>query len=425
MIKTTFRRKATYTILSLAMTVAGCATTKTQSPSTQPSGEVVRLDMEPIKIEATKDAGGIHIDAFDAAELFEYAGKALSDKRFDDAIAGYQKLLKNFPDSSYVRPTFYNLGLAQIGKRDWPEAIESFRMLVDRYPAHGDAKDALFQLGACFAEQKNWPSSAEVFARILERKDLNADDRIEAIARRGFAQFNLDDLETAEKSFRSVMVFKQQIDSEERLATDFYLVFSQYHLAQIYHSQFRKAPLRLPEAQMDKDLDEKARLLLTAQRAYIDTIKFGNAAWASAAGFQVGTLYEELYDAFIHVPVPPELDKEGRGVYLEELHKKIRVLLEKSLRWQRENLLMIERLGVATEWADKSKLAYAKVLKLLDPGITTDDDASKAMQPGPSSSPRPAQPPVPKAPVRGGESPRESTPSSTPSEGDTLQRHVL
>jgi len=29
------------------------------------------------------------------------------------------------------------------------------------------------------------------------------------------------------------------------------------------------------------------------------------------------------------------------------------------MRWQRENLLMIERLGVNTDWAEKSKLAYA------------------------------------------------------------------
>ena len=47
---------------------------------------------------------------------------------------------------------------------------------------------------------------------------------------------------------------------------------------------------------MDRDLEEKAGLLLKAQRAYIDTIKYGNARWASAAGFQVGSLYEELYD---------------------------------------------------------------------------------------------------------------------------------
>jgi tetratricopeptide (TPR) repeat protein len=402
---------------------AACASTGQPTKPGQPGGEpVVHLDMEPIKIEATSDADGIHIDAYDAPELFEHAGKALSEKRYDDAVKVYGKLLKSFPESPYARPALYNLGLAQIGKKDWAAAIDSFKGLIEKYPSHPDAKDSLFQLGACYAEENNWPASAEVFARVLERNDLNADDRIEAIARRGFAQFNLNDLDTAEKTFRAAMVYKQKIESEERLSTDFYLAFSQYHLGQVFHLRFRKAALRLPEAQLDKDLEEKAHLLLTAQRAYIDTIKFGNPAWASAAGFQVGSLYEELFDAFMSVPVPPELDAEARAIYQEELLKKIRILLEKSLRWQRENLLMIERLGVNTEWADKSKLAYAKLLRLLDPklpGATEDIPADKSPRPAPSKAAPP--PPVPQAPFRGGESPKESAPS----EGDALRRHVL
>jgi tetratricopeptide (TPR) repeat protein len=336
-------------------------------------------------------------------------------------VKTYDKLLKNFPDSPYARPSFYNRGLAQIGKQDWAAAIDSFKGLTEKYASHPDAKDSLFQLGACYAEQGNWPASAEVFARALERNDLNADDRIEAMARRGFAQFNLNDLDTAEKTFRAAMSYKQRIENEERLSTDFYLAFSQYHIGQIFHLRFRKAALRLPEAQLDKDLEEKAHLLLTAQRAYIDTIKFGNPAWASAAGFQVGSLYEELYDAFTSVPVPPELTAEARVVYQEELFKKIRILLEKSLKWQRENLLMIERLGVTTEWADKSRLAYAKLLKLLDPKLPGADDVLKASPASPAPGPASQPPPVPQAPFRGGEAPKESAPS----ENDALRRHVL
>lgn len=415
----TASRVSSYTPLFVLSLALGCGARQGPPPATGP-GPAVHLDMEPINLEATNDADGIHIDAFDAPELFEQAGIALSGKRYDDAVTTYGKLLKTFPESSYARPALYNLGLAQVGKANWPAAIESFKTLVEKYPAHPDAKDSLFQLGACYAEQANWPASAEVFARILDRLDLNADDRIEAIARRGFAQFNLGDLDTSEKTFRAALAFKQRIETEERLATDFYLAFSQYHLGQIFHLRFRKAALRLPEAQLDKDLEEKAHLLLMAQRAYIDTIKFGNPAWASAAGFQVGSLYEELYDSFMNVPIPSELNTQAREVYQEELHKKIRILLEKSMRWQHENLLMVERLGVTTDWAEKSKLAYAKLLRLLDPKLPAGDDDALRKFP-PASSPNPVAPPVPKAPLRRGESPDESSPS----ESDAIRRHVL
>jgi TolA-binding protein len=405
-----------------ALGLGACATSGAHPPGAGPeSGSVVKYEMDPIRIDATKGPAGMQIEAYDAPELFEQAGVALSDKRFDVAAKLYAKLLKGFADSGYARASLYNMGLAHIGSKNWAEAIAAFKGLIEKYPTHADAKDASFQLGACYAEQANWPASAEVFARILERSDLSADDRIEALARRGFAQFNLGDLDAAEKTFRAVLSYRQKIENEERLATDFYLAFSQYHLAQISHQRFQAVELRLPEAQMDKDLDQKASLLLQAQRAYIETIKYGNPAWASAAGFQVGSLYEQLYDAFMRAPIPPELQGEAREVYQEELHKKIRVLLEKSMRWQRENLLMIERLGVNTDWAEKSKLAYAKLLKLLEPKIPGAPTDLAAPAVGPEKIPAAVPPPIPPAPPHRGDVP-DRTP---PADSDVVGRQVL
>ena len=157
----------------------------------------------------------------------------------------------------------------------------------------------------------NWPTSATTFAQILERKDLNADDKIEAMGRRGFAQFQLKDLDTAERTFQSAIYFFNSIASEERLDTDFYLGLVRYHLGEIPHERFRAIPLRLPEKQMGIDMEDKARLLLAAQRQYIETIKLGNPQWAAASGYQIGSLYEEFYDAFIHAPDPGPAP--GRG----------------------------------------------------------------------------------------------------------------
>ncbi len=67
-----------------------------------------------------------------------------------------------------------------------------------------------------------------------------------------------------------------------------------------------------PRSRWPQDMDDKARLLLSAQRQYIETIKLGNPQWASASGYQVGSLYEEFYDSFVHAPVPPELMGDGQ-----------------------------------------------------------------------------------------------------------------
>jgi len=416
------RLTLTLTLTTLVAGAAGCAhrgAGAPANPSAVPDGTppVTTYEMEPIKITAVPGAdGGVHVEAFDAAELFEQASKALSEKRFDDAIVAYDRLLTEFPDDRYSRAGIYNAGLAHQGKKDWQGALRRFQTLAERYPDSSDAKDALFQEGVTYAEVQNWPASVQVFARLLDRRDLTADDRLEALARRGFAQFQLRDIDTAERTFQSAVSYFHQIESEERLETDFYLALAQYHLGEVNHQRFRAVPLRLPERQMETDLDEKARLLLASQRQYIDTIKLGNAEWAAASGFQIGSLYEELYDAFVQAPVPPELQastpkaREKLDIYNAELRKKIRILLEKSVRTHEANLLMMERMGVKSEWRDKSRLAFAKLQTLLEPSespgrASTSTSTSGPLLPGratpapASASPALAPAPVPAPPV--------------------------
>src|SRR4051812_4341096 len=65
----------------------GCAHRGPAAPTTPATaGPVIEYEMEPIKITAVNDQDGTHIEAFDAAELFEQGGKALGEKRFDDAL---------------------------------------------------------------------------------------------------------------------------------------------------------------------------------------------------------------------------------------------------------------------------------------------------------------------------------------------------
>jgi outer membrane protein assembly factor BamD (BamD/ComL family) len=393
-----FARSALMMIAALATAAcAGKARNDVNGPGTP---KVEEVTMDPIKLHAVKGPDGVqHVETYDATELFERAGAALSDKRYDDSVRDYERLLKEFPtETRYTKAALYNCGLAYQGKKDWAQAIARLQQLAEQYPGTSDSKDAQFQIGASYAEMGNWPTSATLFAQILERKDLVPDDKIEALARRGFAQFQLRDFDTAERTFKSALWYFQSIEREERLQTDFYLGLAKYHLGQIPHERFRLVALRLPERQMALDMDEKARLLLVAQRLYIDTIKLGNPQWASASGYQVGSLYEEFYDAFIHAPIPPDLlgeaNAEKREVYYEELRKKIRILLEKSMKTHAQNMLMLERLGVQNEWRDKSKLAFAKLQKMLDPSFKFEfADPSMA-----TPAATPPAPPTPEAP---------------------------
>src|SRR4051812_40761220 len=202
-------------VASLALLAACAGKAKNDVAVGPPPAE--HIEMDPIKISAVKGPDGVHLETFDVAELFEHAGKALAEKRYDDAILSYEMLLREFPgDNKYRLPSLYNEGLAHQGKKDWAKAAEVFKKMADQAPNSPDTKDALFQLGATYAEMGNWPASATLFAQLMERKDMTADDKIEAFARRGYAQFQLRDLDTAERTFTSALYFFRSIEKEER-----------------------------------------------------------------------------------------------------------------------------------------------------------------------------------------------------------------
>jgi TolA-binding protein len=404
-------------VVALALVGACAGKSKNEVVMVPPGTPVEQIEMDPIKITAVKGPDGTHLETYDVTELFERAGAELSAKRYDEAARDYDLLLKEFPDTRYTKAALYNGGLAYQGKKDYQTAIARFQTLESGFPGTSDAKDALFQMGASYAEMGNWPTSATMFAEILERKDLTADDKIEALARRGFAQFELKDLDTAERTFQSALYYFNSIEHDERLETDFYLGLVKYHLGQIPHERFRAIPLRLPVKQMSIDMEDKARLLLTAQRLYIDTIKLGNPQWASASGYQIGSLYEEFYDAFIHAPIPDDMqgesNQEKREVYYEELRKKIRILLEKSIRTHEQNLLMLERMGIQNEWREKSKVSFAKLQKMLDPSYKFEFADPSAAGADPATPP---PPPTPTPPA--GRSGDSSDPAQPPSVRD-------
>ncbi len=360
-------------LLALAL-AAGCAHTPVREQ---------KVAMEPMVFEVQKSG---EVQVVDAQGLFEKAGAAFGEKLWDDALRFYDQLLERFPDSKLAVPALYNSGLTFENKGDLAAAAERYKKLIARSDAAAnDLLDALYRLGNTFAELKNHTAAAATYAQILERKDLSLSDRLEALARRGVAQFNLDDLGAAERTLREQLALFRKHQAEERLDTDFFVGMSAYYIGEIAHAQYRKLPIRLPERRMSEDLEAKARMLLVAQARFIEAMRMNNAEWATAAGFQIATLYREFYDDLVGAPVPPELDAEHAEVYRDEVKKKVRTLLEKAVSVHERNLLMAERVGIKNDWVRRSNEQMDQLRRILVP----------PREGAPELPPPPAPPPLP------------------------------
>ena len=378
-------------LLPVACCLSGCAHSHSAAPREQ------SVTMEPMVFQAHPDG---HVETVDAASLFDKAGVAYGNKDFDAALALFDRVVRDWPDSRYVVPSLYNAGLALEAKGDLAAAADRYRRITVEHPDAKDTLDAWYRLGFVQAQAKNWPAAVDTYAQILARKDLGLGDRLEALARRGVAQFNAHDLIAAEHTFRDEQAWFHAHETEERLDSDFFVAMGAYYLGECAHEQYKALPVRLPEKQLARDLESKARMLLVAQSRFLDAMRVNNVEWATAAGFQIGSLYREFYDDLVGAPVPPQLTGEAKEVYLEEVRKQVKTLLQKAISIHEKNVLMAERNGAENEWVRRSNEQMEQLKKLLAPGPVepqAPDSAQPPIEPQTPPLPRPrdeVKPPV-------------------------------
>lgn len=78
----------------------------------------------------------------------------LRARKYDESIAGFRRVLEQWPQGRFADNAWYWLGEAHYAKNEVVLALEAFRTLLARFPASAKAPDALFKVGVCQADQK-------------------------------------------------------------------------------------------------------------------------------------------------------------------------------------------------------------------------------------------------------------------------------
>ncbi len=174
-------------LLLAALTVAaGCGGARPR-PTTAPAPAQV-VEMEPLRIAARRDEHGhVQLEAYDARTLFRKGTEALDAGRCEQAIAHYERLAEEFPESRWLSAALYNAGWCALQGRDFERAASLYERLLAMRPRSRDAKDARFQLASALFELHRWERLRKVAEALLDLPELSADERIEAMAYRALA----------------------------------------------------------------------------------------------------------------------------------------------------------------------------------------------------------------------------------------------
>jgi len=252
---------------------------------------------------------------------------ALSDQRFACGGQALRQAAQGFrilPTRAVALPTWAGPHREQ----ELGRGYRRFQGLVDKYPTHADAKGMRRFNWARATPSRYWPASAEVFARLLERSDCQP--TIASRLLRGEDLPNPAWATSTRPRRPSVPSCPTARRSRLRSAwprTSTWL-FSQYHLAQISHRRFQAVELRLPEGQMDNGSRPEGHPAAPGSALVHRNHQIRQPSLGIRRRIP-GRLALRSCTTPSCAPRSTELKGEAREVP-RELHKKIRVLLEKS-----------------------------------------------------------------------------------------------
>ncbi len=358
----------------------GCRTTGTAvREDTKPPRQELRFD----PVEVTAD---LELEKLNDEELFAGGTSAFAAGDFKQAARYFGRLVDFHPDSAHRLEALYNAGLAHERLKEWEEAYHRFSELADAEKGTGDALEAAFRVAETQYQLERFDDAAKVLATLANRQDIPVGRRLEARVQQGVCELEAGSSEQAEATLRKAVSDYEALPDKDEVE-DYYPAQAHFFMGEIYRLHYEDVKLD-PNKGTDKlaeDLNYKAELLLSAQGHYLRSIRVGNGYWATAAGTQIGSMYEDLYDHMVHTPAPPELNAEEAQVYRQELRKKIRVLLTKSINIYERTLEAAERIGSQNAFVDRTRESLRKVRELL----LADADSEGDPPPPPEPEPKP------------------------------------
>lgn len=323
--------------------------------------------VEPLRIQVVRDQSGAQrVIATDARGIFDEGNDALAQGDFQRALARYDELLADFSDSRLAHPALYNAGLALEGLDKIDLAVQRYLQLASLGKGSRDAIDARIRAASLYAEHQRWNESLAVLDDLLALRKLSESDALEARARRGYVLLEAKDYSAAETTLREAL---QRHETQSKAGvvfeSDYFLAMAHFYLADIPRRQFDAIPIRLPESQMQRDVEVKAGLVQLADARFDEVVRLGNMYWATAAGFRKADMHSSFWREVITAPIPPHLNKQAAALYVEVLHREALGLAQKALSIHGKNLQLAKIYKVDTGWSQASASEVVRLTELI------------------------------------------------------------
>ena len=355
----------------------GCAHPKASAPSRG------LVHMEELRITAAAQPDGSYrFRAYNAENLFKQGLYWDDRKRYDEAIAWYDRVVAEFGSSRFASPALYNSALCaqRLGQRE--QALERFQRLLETMPNSPDLRHAHFRIVELSAELGRWQVAREHADVLLSREDLSPEERLEALGQGAHASLQLDQVSEAAAQAADALQYYRLRSARGEIANTYFAAQANFTLAETHRLRSERIALRGGSIDEQRPLlEERSQWLLRAQREYFNTIRWNHAPWSSPSGYRIGQLYAHFFDAIVESTPPPPRDsaaqrhpEEYAKHYRIEVARLVRPLLRHSIRFWELALMMVERIDSRSSWVERIRLDLDRVRARLAQELSLDGE---------------------------------------------------
>ena len=110
----------------------------------------------------------VTVSGITPTSAFNLAYNDYLNGKYELAVAGFQRFVKDFPGTSLTPNAQYWLGESYYNLKDYGRAIQTFDYLVAEYPGNEKIPAALYKLGLATAETGDLGRSRKNLKRVLE-----------------------------------------------------------------------------------------------------------------------------------------------------------------------------------------------------------------------------------------------------------------
>ena len=338
-------------VLLLVLLLSACSTSQQVMKASEP-----RPVQEPVKNAEPKPE-------MSEQDMFRAAGTAFRDKDYETSATLYLKLIEKAPEGRYANVSRFNGGLSLERLKRYSEAVPYYEEVAKRTAGSKDAHDAFFRAATCMQSAERWDEAKKYWTRVLkpEYAQISEHDQMEAHVKRAWAYEKLGDMARAERDYKGVFRLHRNNLDNRLIRTTPLVALAHQRVGYLYGSLVDSIQIMLPVERMARDIEEKANYFLKAQSHLLDAIRRHHPEHSLAAGHRLGTLFESFYLDLMNAEVPEELGKDDHVVYIQELKKKVRPLIEKAVYTYRRTVELGNRLDYNGAWTKKARLSLKRL----------------------------------------------------------------